>query len=762
MEFPDVSIVFDGAQRRMKDEALFSVVFGGDLDHGWDDTYRSNMWVDPVTKTARLWYGPNDPLWLTSGTGIYQRYRKADYTLVDPGNWDEETVLHTSDYYLVNRNTNTTVRTPTLAANTGIYMSFFPFSTTTDDTKILEFGFGSGATHSDAIAIDLYASGRCELFRYGVLSGVYTLGDIAAGRSQANSRSLGQQYVGLWLIPGRFKELTVVSTRGGGFSHVCTDLDDLIPNGIITPNAPFWWRVPSGRAVVQAAKLQCKSPGFICGKRSYFRKAPIASVLLSKTVMADLNGGTATMTLRTPDNSAAFVPNGVNTQLLMRVDCVASSGGRSPEVYSATIAFDPTYVTTPSLEQFDATGYCTEMDLDVPETNTPATCKLTFLNPRQMESDGLDRPDYMTRRPIQLKSGGITWFDGRSSAPPYKEAATREADSFTIEIMNLLDVVGRYRFRDEVPLWGMSAVTGFKAIAHWSGIEDSRIKVSSTDAVFFGTNLSPCDGEFGERIEVGDTGEKLMTELHRDYIGLWFMSEVPTPTGVEIWIKPEAELMQDPDVILWPTKVQAYAYWLPKVGDDLAKQYASRYTYQTYGETLLEAETNDIWVSGQDPRTKQPIVVNFPDRASQDPTLLPSERGINHTGEINTYAYGSTALTSLALCVRTATLLEPRLMNRRDLGAVTTEMHFKANGTPVWKGDVIDLAYRGRYRVRALKGKIKWQKMGDRIQRSGEAMTYVLEYFATSTIADVASAGYGGTIDGGAETVGPALGIPRS
>lgn len=702
---PPVRFLMDGLQERLSKEMLASINFGDDPQHGWSEGYRSDAWVDPITKTAMLLPAPMDSSFYTNGTGINARLGKSDFTLATPASWEEHKVLHSADTYLVNLDVNeVAVSSASYSKNRGIWLSWFPHFTTQDAAESITVGWGNGA--STDTKLTFYSDGRTEVYRDNFLVGVYSINAKRTG--DQTLVSMGSKFAGVMLIPCRHRELVVVTLDGGGFSHVFDDIEESDSDPIITAAGTIFFNVSAGQATVQLAPLSFKSSGNIAGKKTIWREAPDSGDTFTVDVIYDdpNTGGayTATGAVREEDDTAAFTPNGVKTESRTRVS-MTGDGTSSPFVYATTAIRDPQTDDTDDSEEIVFTDYVVSAKISVPEDGSPADLALRCRDPRALETAGADRPDYMARRAIQFQvddgaSGWYTQFDGRNDAPDFDESAVRETDYFDFTAHNRFEMLDRYRFRDELPLWGKTYKEALEDVCKYAGmpaadldIEDAGINLATTGA--------PTDGDWGERIDVGDTAGKVVRELNERYAGLWIHGEYPTTTGVKLRFRSEADLGDTPDVTLYATRAAAEtaADTAGFTDADEKRVVGSQYVYKEYKEVVIEPEANDIWVTGMDPRTKRPIVVNKADTAAQDVTTIPSSRPDNWTGEILPFGYLTDALTSEEACLVALNAIFERITGRRKLAEWTCPLLFKDDRTLVWRGDVIDLAGRGKYRV---------------------------------------------------------------
>ena len=106
---PDyIDIVLDkGGQRRMALEPIRWHCNGQD----WDQEFSEDAYHDAETGLVFLRPAYYYPAWLTSNSGIYAKYRKADYTLTTSASWYEHTASGAGNYFLASSDVNEAVTT---------------------------------------------------------------------------------------------------------------------------------------------------------------------------------------------------------------------------------------------------------------------------------------------------------------------------------------------------------------------------------------------------------------------------------------------------------------------------------------------------------------------------------------------------------------------------------------------------------------------------------------------------------------------------
>jgi hypothetical protein len=174
-------------------------------------------------------------------------------------------------------------------------------------------------------------------------------------------------------------------------------------------------------------------------------------------------------------------------------------------------------------------------------------------------------------------------------------------------------------------------------------------------------------------------------------------------------------------------------------GEDVAAGYSAyHYVVREFSEDVDEEtpECNEVWVTGLDRASMQPIKVFYVDRASQDATLDPADRPDNWLGEPLIYAYYSSQLTSFEACERALKTIVPRVTNVRRIARVSADLLRWPDGRPVWRGDILAIQDRGYYEVKSFGGSIdrtaEARSVDGEDEDGGDAtnfasMTYVME-----------------------------------
>ena len=143
-----IDIVLDHRQlRRWKDPILWHV---NGLD--WDHDLSEDVYHDSETGNVFLRPSCYYPTWLTSNSGLYAKYRLADYTLTTSAKWKEMTANGAGNYFLFSQDVNESVTTSAVvgAVNQAMMIGWFvygdgAYAGQSDDGTRLECGWGDWA-----------------------------------------------------------------------------------------------------------------------------------------------------------------------------------------------------------------------------------------------------------------------------------------------------------------------------------------------------------------------------------------------------------------------------------------------------------------------------------------------------------------------------------------------------------------------------------------------------------------------------------------
>lgn len=713
-------IEVDHAQDRAWPDALRVLAQGsykgqnGQPVPGWDPFLSSSgSYVDPVTSTGFCQPAPLSTDWTTTTSGIYARYQLSDFDLASPGFWQQTAQTVAGDHWLEAKGVNITTAAVTKVAcpaNTGYYVEYFDFNPSGGDYEVLRLGWGPTADYlGDGPALRVFSGGRIVLYKGGKTLGVFSLG---AGQVPSGS---AQQYVGLVLMPTRRTELLVVSKAGGGFSHAFEDIDDdggaTLPD--VTPAGKFWLQVPyqgqTRAAKVQVAKLQFSATARLVSKILTFADAPQPSQVGPGTVVyADTYGGTATGSVVETDGTTPFVADGTKKDCRVAVD-LAVSGAASPALYGCTGYFDGVLRQT-GTPSFPLADYAVRASWSVGERGDSVKASVAVMRHAEAVAAGLAPLHGPSNRPFRMffqADGGseVPLFEGVTDPADFDLANDPDTDVYSVSARDLFGMMADYRFRDTVPLDGVLLEDAL------SFLVDCAVSPSCPRDIYpsgfpIPRRATAARGDFTALIKVDDTAGEWWHRLIENYAPDWFEGFVPRAGGTTAVACPLSHLGDEPCLTVYGTFDEAMAALVAEGMDErTARKNAKERVYHSFRCHSLPPEANIAYITGWDARRDVPVQVYRADYDSQDPTWAPGDRPDNWVGRPRAYGWIDTAITDFSTASRCLDLLWPRLSVRRRMAEIVGGCYRKADGSVVWKGDVLRLGADGdKYRVTALEG----------------------------------------------------------
>lgn len=190
----DIKVYVDFAQERQNRLGPYTFATDGTQ---LDNSTAVNCYIEPVTLSTFGTPLPKTPEWLSSGTactGNYYRYKKSDFTFIDPTKWKEQDVYKTGNTYIYSGSANTTDMqsvvklngaigtTDAVDRNEPLYFSFRKNQIENQDDSALIKLFWSNPYNKDKdTQLHFNSDGSCDVFRgYLYLEGIV---DASAGSS---------------------------------------------------------------------------------------------------------------------------------------------------------------------------------------------------------------------------------------------------------------------------------------------------------------------------------------------------------------------------------------------------------------------------------------------------------------------------------------------------------------------------------------------------------------------------------------------------
>lgn len=668
------------------------------LARGFDPELSSGVWQEPVSGTVLLRPAFLTPEWATTFTGIYARLQSSALSFTTPGKWRQVATGGTGDYWHYGAGLTAdevVATTASYAADQPFLVGWFSFSPSGSvGDADFECGWGGTGTKASGVALEVFRGGLVRVYKDGK----------AVGEGQASGAEGGdakqQSYQHLLLVPTRRRELLVVGSGGNGFSHVFADLDESATE--VCPGGPFWVRArssPGGprAAQLQLAPLQFVSPGAAVSELLAFPEdVQDGQAGPNLTVFHDLYGGTVGSALTAPDGSSPFVAG--ETGRVCRIRVSLTGGARSPAVYGAYCEFSGVRADTADAPT-DLSDKVTEAVLTVGETADSVSLGLAL-----ERTGGLEGFRTGLNRPVRARFAGGGLVIGGVSQPPSSESTPYEdADRVAFDVRDRWARLEQYRFQDLVPLDGLTFTAALKALVGTVLADPARFDIEESGFTV-PLNASCTRGEWSALVEPGDTAADWVRRLFDNYAADWFYGFVPTAAGTVFRARSPEGLGTAPVLTLRPTVEEAAAEASAAgfSGED-AFFVAGQFLYRTFRETVLPPEATDVRVTGYDPRTGKVVQSYKVDEDAEDPGLGPDERPANWVGAKLRYGWTDPAVTSQALCDRCCLALFRRLSRPRRLAEWSSDLLFRPDGDLVWRGDNVELAGKGVYRVTSLR-----------------------------------------------------------
>ena len=570
---PDyIDIVLDkGGQRRLALEPIRWHCNGQD----WDQEFSEDAYHDAETGLVFLRPAYYYPAWLTSNSGIYQKYRKADYTLTTSGSWNEHTASGAGNYFLASSDVNEAVTTSAVlgAVNQAMIIAWFvwadgAYAGNTNDGTRLECGWGAAGS-ADNVAycsLKIYPSGKVQVYRYNVLIGESDLfSPESGGGSNSRTKQGGQgmaqpksfQAFALRPMLGGLLVTCTQTGRSKFFSFPDIDVDASGDESTtIVPNTTFWWwvRNPAGattnvQADVQLAKLQCSPTATIISNPIYLTEPPGPNRPIGvPTVVKTLAGATLTIVGEdgvTPYNSItgtvfrvklALTGTYANTALWY-----AQGGWRG---YSdVTDGSEEIRLLLDSQEDTDDQGGAaiTSLSMSFPDAIGGARASMTLRNPQRIADDH-DDPliREQANRALLIRFGEDGFenpiIDGRTDAPITDDHWNEDQETIEIHVTDAWKAFENYRFPSRWSLASYTFAEALEFVVEATGAFNSDASPPTIDIeeVPDFTLPSPgiqADDSMEPMIKVGDTAADWVQRLMDDYAPFDFARIVPRPGG---------------------------------------------------------------------------------------------------------------------------------------------------------------------------------------------------------------------------------------
>ena len=714
----------------------------------WDLSLSSNVFVDPITRTGFRLPQVLSATWETSAAGLYARLARSDYqtqagVALTSAEWAENNYRFSGDIRLESRGVNYAVFTnATQPINRAMFLSFFVEAGANQGDVALECGWGEPGV-STTVSLRVFGSGRCQVYKGTQYLADYSISGAsvevlrASGQAQGTGQGVGSatggapgagdvlgRVVNLYMVPCRRRELLVFSSSGGGFSHVFEDLDPDIVNAI-TVAGRFWWRVAQGKASVQCAPFKYPNPGYLIGPLTLLREPPGAGEVPGFLIADDAqgSGGTAAATPSLTSGSnvaAAFVADGVNYETHLRVD-LTGDDDTTRFVYALDASFGVDTAELAAGSEEDITDYVQRVSFFVPEDAGGVRGDIVLRGPQDMDDAGIDRIDSQSSRPFKIEVQtppsigdykpfivGYTGEPARDEGPVV--GASDRARVVTLEWEDLYRQLMDARYEDEgTSLDGLGWKDAIEQQLFNAGIPSVEWDVE--DIAFtlpYTTAFSK--GEISEPVEAGVTAGEVLKRLIRDYAATYYAGFSPVDTGtvasgVRFRLQSPTALGDTPAALL-------YLDGLP--GGAPLNAYDAR---RTFRERVLPPEATRVAVVGFDPRKGIYLIDRDSAASLENPALPPTLRPDGWVGTVRPVEAQDPRWTTPDVVTRVLEQLMERLAVSERVAEWESDLLAGLDGVPLWRGDVVTVAGKGRYRIESFSGSFENEAEGFTMRR---------------------------------------------
>ncbi|MFN7171993.1 MAG: hypothetical protein ACK4P3_04315 [Fimbriimonadaceae bacterium] len=675
-----IDLIINHSQPRPAGIGTSALFCGGDWgpdDSRWPSpTFRDGIFQDPFTGTLMLAPLALEPAWYQNFSGEYSRMRLTDLQgnggdVLAPG-WFEHRILDAGDVWLTRRTGAQQVETVAhWEPNQPFFLSWFSFGRTAEEFRAMECGWeGEGSK----VALRFWNSGRCEVWVNDVLEGEYSVSGSSVPR-------LGDA-LNTWacLIPYRDRELLVLTSRGGGFSHGFTEGFSEVPAG------KFGFLVPEGSTSVQLAPLRFRTKGFLISHPRVLPRVPLESREFVSQIWSDGDGDVAVKLLEA-DSLEEFVADGEADEVRLRLE-MNSDGDRTPFVHAVRTSFTEEIEMT-AASPLSVGGQLREVRLEVDEKG----CRLRAVLGELPEGLGLHTP-------LRLEVDSVVWFEGLVDSLVFEDGqwVASAADRSLLASETVL--------LDAVPIDGLLLSEAIQELLGRAGIPLEDIEIGGEPVQLpFGSRIA--QAEFLAGIDAGATVLPSMNGLLERFAPRWWHGWRPAALGWK-WYFGEPVAPEDPYVRLFEESgEEAAAYRTEAFGEDPPETVKSLVWSLERNETAAAA--NEVWVLGREDLGA--AVRQRPEFL--DASLLPSERGAGWTGYPKTLVVQHEGLTESEDLSRFADVMCEREAAPRELTIVKcwAQQH-PGTGLPLWRGDVVQLPDESLQRVLSFSLRFRFEADG--------------------------------------------------
>jgi hypothetical protein len=714
-----IKIEVDHAQSRTKRKRLNFTLSGWAFLNG----VLNGCFISPITGKIQPTPNSEEPEFQTLNTGRFRKLQLSDGTAIDshtpgldfvsfgPDHADQGIKVVGDNVTGVGFKTNAP-----LAQNTGYTATFYAYGQGTDQDGVLGEMFWANDQNltGGGVGIKVFLDGRVEIYKDDVNKPVFrgscTGGGYTPGTVQGGSYARAtDEYVAVRVEVSQNRFITITSSRAGVMQYAAPwAIDRYNEDGVLTaaaqpvlPAKKWGWYVPKGGAAVIAAPV-------VYGFTSPYAISEAFAFEETPTYVGPV--GTDVLTGRVIPYSPAV------TVTLLKEDGTTTYD-RTSRKFRAKVSFSGAAFVS------GVVGAYPRIRVDTPEPEGGAidvTEYMLSLGPYAVEDGPMG-----TSADLVLKGDcPVPFIDEQELRPFRLTLIPHPDDPDSPEPCIILDAVG------DVPEW----VDGYEPESQSIHIRlEDRMRLVreaqfSETVVFDGLPLCqpPGDGESVVSIclrEGGMSNAELvdLPRVENEDGSLFLIDDTPGQRAGEWNFAAKArQLVSDILEEAWDMAPQ-YAWGLKPTVDGL-RAYAvdvegDETEVATFYRTLDDAETDDdyvenelgawpllygrghkriklpkegnvVRVNGYDPGTGEGIQAFAEDVASRDPA---SANGPDKLGVSRIVFVRKRSLTTQTAVNRVAIKLRDAIAKRQYLEPWPAFMRFKADGSPVWRADMVML-----------------------------------------------------------------------
>lgn len=698
----------------------------------WDYAKSSNIWIDPCTSTVMLQPLPLSAAWKTTFTGNYSRLQKAAFSGTDIAKWRQFSISKSSQDYGLELTQTSTAQlnlTAALSRNQPMFLKYYrnDVNDSTDEVFLVvgyNVGAGGSAPDNFSVQIKFRSNGSVGVYRNGVLDGEYdrSASNFSDARTYVSTFNPAQKWVSVLLIPFRGRELLVWTDNGTSFSHPFSNLS--YPNNVdtnpILPAGQFSIVVPNGKCQLQIAKCYFQQSGYAMSAKKTLRYAPAAYdyVNLTSQIYHEYFGLGATfptLSAEVVDDLAGyptFVPDGIKTDVRLKVSFTGASGGTNTGLYAADRYWDPPYSSTALGYETNITSAVQSLNLEVNEDGK-SSVKITTVAKRLLDL-GIAQPTITGDRPFRIRLLSDNATQGyldiiRGTLSPPEITYLNGSSNFDFAELTFTGSDRMYDFeiamlQEAIPYDGDSLPQALDKTLPVAGYDPTIYFDTSSTFFYFPQSAEISKANYSFIPKRGDTVAGIIENIKETYFSNWFYGWRPTPKsatgtnpgGYTFCFYNYDAMLDASKKTLWASSFDARVFG----GITNTNMALSKSTLRNLKRYYEMPEANQIAVVGADPKSKQLIYSYFIDNASQDPTYTPATRPQNWRGRPVCFIYTDPSINSQDAANSARDELQKRISTGRQLVEwesdfllyTTTDGTLGANTlNAVWIGDNVKI-----------------------------------------------------------------------